>query len=323
MHYLKTLDDTEDYAFYGWYVKGDETKTVIKSYYQLTGENDVTFVALWKQKVTLTVVYKDAKATIAPVKVGPGKTIDFTEIKGKQYTEEGQLYVVDKLYTDNAYTAEFTATSIDVDTTLYATWKTAHALYGEYKGANYDPSEGDAAYNVTSHKSCSFKIDSNGVVLSGSTRVPVGNNTVLNSDGTLSFAGSSTYNGGYDAKYGIFFFDYQADKTVPYHDIYVMFKTVDGVTVSSSAGSVWNKGCTKLFTATYSDNSTLNVFIYNRHIYGGVTFVAKDASGNEVTDISKVYNADTVYVLNDAGEWIAGFKKTNGSFAADETVKPE
>lgn len=330
MYYLKTLDDTEDYAFYGWYVKGDETKTVIKSSYQLTGENDVTFVALWKQKVTLTVVYKDAKATIAPVKVGPGKTIDFTEIKGKQYTEEGQLYVVDKLYSDNAYTAEFTATSIDVDTTLYATWKTAHALYGEYKGANYDPNDSrDADYskplnsNGESIISSNFSIDSNGVVLSGSTRVPVGNNTVLNSDGTLSFAGSSTYNGGYDAKYGIFFFDYQPNKTVPYHDIYVFFKTVGDVTVSSSVGSSWNKGCTELFTATYSNGSTLNVFIYNRHIYGGVTFVAKDASGNEVTDISKVYNADTVYVLNDAGEWIAGFKKTNGSFAADETVKPE
>ena len=330
MYYLKTLDDTEDYAFYGWYVKGDETKTVIKSSYQLTGENDVTFVALWKQKVTLTVVYKDAKATIAPVKVGPGKTIDFTEIKGKQYTEEGQLYVVDKLYTDNAYTAEFTATSIDVDTTLYATWKTAHALYGEYKGANYDPNDSrDADYskplnsNGASIISSNFSIDSNGVVLSGSTRVPVGNNTVLNSDGTLSFAGSSTYNGGYDAKYGIFFFDYRAAQTAPYHDIYVFFKTVGDVTVSSSTGSSWNEGCTELFTATYSDGSTVNVFIYNRHIYGGVTFVAKDASGNAVTDIAQVYNADTVYVLNDAGEWIAGFKKTNGSFAADETVRPE
>ncbi len=330
MYYLKTLDDTEDYAFYGWYVKGDETKTVIKSSYQLTGENDVTFVALWKQKVTLTVVYKDAKATIDPVKVGPDKTIDFTEIKGKQYTEEGQLYVVDKLYSDNAYTVEFTATSIDVDTTLYATWKTAHALYGEYKGANYDPNDSrDADYskplnsNGESIISSNFSIDSNGVVLSGSTRVPVGNNTVLNSDGTLSFAGSSTYNGGYDAKYGIFFFDYQPNKTVPYHDIYVFFKTVGDVTVSSSVGSAWNKGCTELFTATYSNGSTLNVFIYNRHIYGGVTFVAKDASGNEVTDISKVYNADTVYVLNDAGEWIAGFKKVDGSFAADETVRPE
>ncbi len=330
MYYFVTLADTEDYAFYGWYVKGDETKTVIKSSYQLTGENDVTFVALWKQKVTLTVVYKDAKATIAPVKVGPGKTIDFTEIKGKQYTEAGQLYVVDKLYSDNAYTAEFTATSIDVDTTLYATWKTAHALYGEYKGANYDPNDSrDADYskplnsNGASIISSNFSIDSNGVVLSGSTRVPVGNNTVLNSDGTLSFAGSSTYNGGYDAKHGIFFFDYRAAQTEPYHDIYVFFKTVGNVTVSSSVGSAWNKGCTELFTATYSNGSTLNVFIYNRHIYGGVTFVAKDASGNEVTDVSKVYNADTVYVLNDAGEWIAGFKKTNGSFAADETVRPE
>lgn len=330
MYYFVTLADTEDYAFYGWYVKGDETKTVIKSSYQLTGENDVTFVALWKQKVTLTVVYKDAKATIDPVKVGPGKTIDFTEIKGKQYTEEGQLYVVDKLYSDNAYTAEFTATSIDVDTTLYATWKTAHALYGEYKGANYDPNDSrDADYskplnsNGASIISSNFSIDSNGVVLSGSTRVPVGNNTVLNSDGTLSFDGSSTYNGGYDAKYGIFFFDYRAAQTAPYHDIYVFFKTVGDVTVSSSVGSAWNKGCTELFTATYSNGSTLNVFIHNRHIYGGVTFVAKDAEGNAVTDISKVYNADTVYVLNDAGEWIAGFKKTNGSFAADETVKPE
>lgn len=396
-YYMTKLTDTDDYAFYGWYIKGDETQKLITSSVQV--KSDMTFVALWKAKVTLTVKYENGVANktekIAPEKsfdvskynptadelgdyvfryfylesdesktkitsvkpnvgedvtivakmehtvtltvkydgnhaedvtvvIGPNDTIDFTTVNAKTYTDEnGQLMVPDKYYTDAALTTEFTGTSIAANTTIYVSWQEAHALYGEYKGANYDPNESkDVAMSNGSHTQA-FKIDANGKVLSGSTRVPEGNVAKLNDDGTLSFTGSSTYNGGYDAKYGIFYYDFQTGKTDPYHDIYVMFKTVGNVSVTSSVGSAWDKGCTKLFTATYSDSTTLNVFIYNRRIYGGVTFVAKDKDGALITDVNKVYEAQTVYVLNDEGDLIAGFSKQNGSLAVDVTVVPE
>ena len=310
MYYFVTLADTEDYAFYGWYVKGDETKTVIKSSYQLTGENDVTFVALWKQKVTLTVVYKDAKATIAPVKVGPGKTIDFTEIKGKQYTEEGQLYVVDKLYTDDAYTAEFTATSIDVDTTLYATWKTAFIGIGTYKGANFDSTSGTD--NTTSMAS-TMTVDADGNVSGRGTGKATKKGDIY------------TYtNRNIDFNSGVAYEDYQTNKTAPWTDINIYFIVKGSLTPKSAKSCTWDGGKIKAITCTYSDETTtVNAFYYNGRIYGGVTFVAKDAEGNMVTDTDKIYTAQTVYVLNVEGDLIAGFSKQDGNLVLDPTVVPE
>lgn len=310
MYYFVTLADTEDYAFYGWYVKGDETKTVIKSSYKLTGENDVTFVALWKQKVTLTVVYKNAKATIAPVKVGPGKTIDFTEIKGKQYTEEGQLYVVDKLYTDNAYTAEFTATSIDVDTTLYATWKTAFIGIGTYKGANFDSTSGTD--NTTSMAS-TMTVDADGNVSGRGTGKATKKGDIY------------TYtNRNIDFNSGVAYEDYQTDKTAPWTDINIYFIVKGSLTPKSAKSCTWDGGKIKAITCTYSDETTtVNAFYYNGRIYGGVTFVAKDAEGNMVTDTDKIYTAQTVYVLNVDGDLIAGFSKQDGNLVLDPTVVPE
>lgn len=308
----------DGYVFRGWYVKGDETQKIITGGYKITG--NTVFVAKWEVALTLTIVYnKDGKEDVL-VYVGSGDKFDLDKYKPEQATD-GKVF--DAWYSDAACETKFTDTSITENTIIYCGWKEPHALYGEYKGANYDPSDSsDDDTSNTSHTS-KFSVDANGKVLSGSMRVPAGNTAVLNDDGTLSFTGSSTYNGGYDLAHGIFYFDYQTGKTEPYHDIYVFFKTVGSVTVSSSVGSSWEKGCTKLFKATYSDNSTLDVFIYNRHIYGGVTFVAKAADGTAITDISKVYSADNVYVLDANGNYIAGFKKNGSALTFDASIAPE
>lgn len=308
----------DGYVFRGWYVKGDETQKIITGGYEITG--NTVFVAKWEVALTLTIVYnKDGKEDVL-VYVGSGDKFDLDKYKPEQATD-GKVF--DAWYSDAACETKFTDTSITENTIIYCGWKEPHALYGEYKGANYDPSDSsDDDTSNTSHTN-KFSVDANGKVLSGSTRVSAGNTAVLNDDGTLSFTGSSTYNGGYDLAHGIFYFDFPTGKTEPYHDIYVFFKTVGSVTVSSSVGSSWEKGCTKLFKATYSDNSTLDVFIYNRHIYGGVTFVAKAADGTAITDISKVYSADNVYVLDANGNYIAGFKKNGSALTFDASIAPE
>lgn len=308
----------DGYVFRGWYVKGDETQKIITGGYEITG--NTVFVAKWEVALTLTIVYnKDGKEDVL-VYVGSGDKFDLDKYKPEQATD-GKVF--DAWYSDAACETKFTDTSITENTTIYCGWKEPHALYGEYRGANYDPSDSsDDDTSNTSHTS-KFSVDANGKVLSGSMRVPAGNTAVLNDDGTLSFTGSSTFNGGYDLAHGIFYFDFPTGKTEPYHDICVFFKTVGSVTVSSSVGSSWEKGCTKLFKATYSDNSTLDVFIYNRHIYGGVTFVAKAADGTAITDISKVYSADNVYVLDANGNYIAGFKKNGSALTFDASIAPE
>ena len=127
-----------------------------------------------------------------------------------------------------------------------------------------------------------------------------------------------------DFNNGVAYEDYQPDKTAPWTDINVYFIVKGSLTPKSAKACTWDSGKIKVLTCTYSDETTtLSAFYYNGRIYGGVTFVAKDAEGNAITDTDKIYTANTVYVLDAAGEWIAGFKKVDGAFAADETVKPE
>lgn len=72
-----TLEDTEDYAFYGWYVKGDETKTLVTSSYKVA--DDTTFVALWKAKVILTIKYENPDIADKTVKVAVERNISLAQ----------------------------------------------------------------------------------------------------------------------------------------------------------------------------------------------------------------------------------------------------
>lgn len=72
-----TLEDTEDYAFYGWYVKGDETKTLVTGGYKVA--DDTVFVALWKAKVILTVKYENPDIADKTVKVAVERNISLAQ----------------------------------------------------------------------------------------------------------------------------------------------------------------------------------------------------------------------------------------------------
>ena len=51
-----------------------------------------------------------------------------------------------------------------------------------------------------------------------------------------------------------------------------------------------------------------------------MSFVAYDDKAVEITSVSDVYNASFAYILDDNGEWIAGFKKTDGALVYDESI---
>lgn len=72
-----TLEDTEDYAFYGWYVKGDETKTLVTGGYKVA--DDTVFVALWKAKVILTVKYENPDIADKTIKVAVERNISLAQ----------------------------------------------------------------------------------------------------------------------------------------------------------------------------------------------------------------------------------------------------
>lgn len=138
------LEDTEDYAFYGWYVEGYKDNAIITGRYKVSA--DTTFIAVWKAKVTLTVKYEGEHVADKVYKVGPDRTIDFNDAKTATYADGADTFFVEGLYTDNTYATAFTATSITESTTVYAKWVKAGTYTmvsgGDKKGFDYNAEKG-------------------------------------------------------------------------------------------------------------------------------------------------------------------------------------
>ena len=138
------LEDTEDYAFYGWYVEGYDDNKIITGSYKVSA--DTTFIAVWKAKVTLTVKYEGGHVADKVYKVGPDRTIDLNEAKAATYADGADTYFVEGLYTDDTYATAFTATSIAANTTVYAKWVKAGTYTmvsgGEGKGFDFNAEKG-------------------------------------------------------------------------------------------------------------------------------------------------------------------------------------
>ncbi len=138
------LEDTEDYAFYGWYVEGYKDNAIITGRYKVSA--DTTFIAVWKAKVTLTVKYEGEHVADKVYKVGPDRTIDFNDAKAATYADGADTFFVEGLYTDNTYATAFTATSITESTTVYAKWVKAGTYTivsgGDKKGFDYNAEKG-------------------------------------------------------------------------------------------------------------------------------------------------------------------------------------
>lgn len=138
------LEDTEDYAFYGWYVEGYKDNAIITGRYKVSA--DTTFIAVWKAKVALTVKYEGEHVADKVYKVGPDRTIDFNDAKAATYADGANTFFVEGLYTDNTYTTAFTATSITENTIVYAKWVKAGTYTmvsgGDKKGFDYNAEKG-------------------------------------------------------------------------------------------------------------------------------------------------------------------------------------
>lgn len=91
------LEDTEDYAFYGWYVEGYENNKIITGSYKVT--DDTTFIAVWKEKVTLTIKYladETEVITAKTVKIAVDRAFDLSAYKPTD--EERGNYVFRSFY---------------------------------------------------------------------------------------------------------------------------------------------------------------------------------------------------------------------------------
>lgn len=302
--------------FGGWFTDAAHENAVAtndEGQYLVTLTGDTTFYALWHEAVTLTVVYnngeadgsfelpwKTAKTLERPVKTG-NKFISWYTLS--QSNEEIEWISGETLVTE--------------DTTVYAKWGEPHAFYGTYRYANLDPSETGIVKETDTYSATSgiLTIDEYGKA-SGQTNGVIEEYNeqtgrfVLNNNGSLS-------KGGADLANGVLYFDYSSGKTEePYHDIKFFVKINGEVGAISSFNNAWDKGCTKLVRVTYSDNATKELLIYNRIVYGGISWTAKKADGSELTDFEKIYSDAQILTISKDGATLFKFGRLNNNFVS-------
>lgn len=112
--------NVEGFILKGWYLQGDETKTIVKEY--IPKETDTcTFVALWAEKVTLSIIYGNGVES-KDVDFGKGDALDMTAFV-PEFTN-GKVFDHWYLSDDNGATekAVFSDTTITANTTVYCAW---------------------------------------------------------------------------------------------------------------------------------------------------------------------------------------------------------
>ena len=243
-----------EYTFKGWFKDAALTEEVDSP---ITLLEDITLYAKWASKVTLTIVYGNGYDTEV-VDYGEGDKIVLASPKaanGKSFTG---------WYSDPECTVKYTLGTIDTDTTIYAGWIDAHPLYGDYIGKEFWKA---TIYGVSNYAS----IDKDGNITKGdrwnfkSGKITsIGDNGMIKyDDGKYGFA---------DVENGVILVNYNS----PYaqkisNDQFIFIK---GCTSLTAVGSVLSNNIDRFvtFTLTGSEQSTMNVFVYNNRVYGNVTW---------------------------------------------------
>lgn len=139
---LPVLTDN-DFVFRGWYVEGDEMQNIVSV---VTLDDNMTYVAKWDAKVTLTIVYGNGLEN-AVVETAANDPIDMSAYV-PAYTD-GKVFDHWYLSEDSGVTesAVFDATTVLEDTTVYCAWL-EHGPYSIEDTSSYttDSATGEINY---------------------------------------------------------------------------------------------------------------------------------------------------------------------------------
>lgn len=310
------------YTFRGWYKEAAFTNKVTS----ITADKDeIVLYAKYDAAVTVTYNYLDGGAHENSVenlfvndesKAAP--TVDFTfgtKVFAGWFTANGTE--------SGDWGTEFTnGTTITESITVYAKWVEPHALAGSYKGAQISPST-SAIANTSKTLSNTLTVDNFGNVKGNTWPLRDGGVFTSYDKATGKFVytyNNSKYNGFADAANGVIVVERGGNGTTAYYDIYLYVKTVGDVSVKSANSVSWLKGTVKIITLTMSDNTTKNLFVYNREIYSGATWTATDSSGAALTTMSDITSKAYVITVT-AGENTYSFARnsSNDAVAQDGT----
>lgn len=272
--------------FRGWYVSTDETKAIVPMNYVPTA--DVTLVAKWDEKVTLTIVYNiglDNKTVV----FGAGDALAMSSYE--PVFTDGKVFDHWYLSDDGGATeaAVFNATTISADTTVYCAWKEAVKWYGDYIGGNV---YGD---NDIDRGGKSAKIDVTGKV-TGSV------SGTINADGTAIVDGSSSRFMAYDGNVIIARYRYGNELG---DDFYFFAKADKGTKIHQYN----HLGAANQVVVSYvKDGVTIYALVYGNEVFDNVSWTSSDGNTYAAKDL---YNTKgtTLTFTNANGDVVKTIKR--------------
>lgn len=249
--------------FRGWYVLNDETKAIVPMNYVPTA--DVTLVAKWDNKVTLTIVYNNGLDNKTVV-FGAGDALAMSSYE--PVFTDGKVFDHWYLSDDGGATetAVFNATTISADTTVYCAWKEAVKWYGDYIGGNvYGNTETDRGGK-------SAKIDATGKV-TGSV------SGTINADGTAIVDGSNSRFMASDGNVIVCPYNYKSEVST---DFYFFAKADKGTQIHQYK----HLGAANQVVVSYvKDGVTIYALVYGNEVFDNVSWTSSDGNTYAAKDL--------------------------------------
>mgnify|MGYP004551978429 CR=1 FL=1 len=249
--------------FRGWYVLNDETKAIVPMNYVPTA--DVTLVAKWDEKVTLTIVYNNGLDNKTVV-FGAGDALAMSSYE--PVFTDGKVFDHWYLSDDGGATetAVFNDTTISADTTVYCAWKEAVKWYGDYIGGNvYGNDDKDRGGK-------SAKIDATGKV-TGSV------SGTINADGTAIVDGSSSR---FMASDGNVIVCPYYNKPEVSTDFYFFAKADKGTQIHQYK----HLGAANQVVVSYvKDGVTIYALVYGNEVFDNVSWTSSDGNTYAAKDL--------------------------------------
>lgn len=252
-----------DKVFRGWYVSTDASMTLVSENYVPTA--DVTLVAKWDNKVTLTIVYNNGLDNKTVV-FGAGDALAMSSYE--PVFTDGKVFDHWYLSDDGGATetAVFNATTISADTTVYCAWKEAVKWYGDYIGGNvYGNTETDRGGK-------SAKIDATGKV-TGSV------SGTINADGTAIVDGSNSRFMASDGNVIVCPYNYKSEVST---DFYFFAKADKGTQIHQYK----HLGAANQVVVSYvKDGVTIYALVYGNEVFDNVSWTSSDGNTYAAKDL--------------------------------------
>lgn len=276
------------YIFRGWYSEVGGTGSRVWEI-KPTDETPKTVYAKWDAAVTLTVVYGNGMDTTTVTKYYANDTVSLKDF------EQPSAELVNNLafegwYTDEAYTTKYTPGTITEDTTIYGKWIPPHAMFGSYKGWNFDASsEGERTSFGTSMTVSAVGYDSDL------------RSNLVHEEGNVYRAGTTYVY--FNSEEGIIGHHYFGNADGFNNDMDLFFrKEVSKVTYSGQLDSSKGKiGGGRLMFVEYADKTTATLYIDNTRILSGVTFKVDGETASGVAAVKAAASATSLTVYDKSG----------------------